>query len=201
VTRIETDDVERPGDGGLEARGAVVWHTTVSVDGCIAGRNDAMEWAFGHGGGSNRIAEAVVRTTGALLIGRRSYDVGRRGTRAARRKPYGGAWTGPQFVISHRPIDDDPDVVRLTGDVRDAVRTALTTAGGKNVVLIGADVARQALDAGMVDELVLHVAPVLLGAGVRLFGVEGVAPIALDLLETSRTGAVIDLRYGVARTG
>jgi dihydrofolate reductase len=85
------------------------------------------------------------------------------------RKVYGGAWTGPQFVLTHRPPgrEEDPTVTFLSGDIRIAVTRARTAANGKNVVLIGASVARQCIDAGLVDEILVHLVPLLLGDGVR----------------------------------
>jgi hypothetical protein len=84
---------------------------------------------------------------------------------AGGQKAYGGAWSGPQFVLTHEPPDaTEPTVSCLSGDVRDAIATALEAAAGKNMVVFGANVARQCFDEGLVDEVVIHLAPVLLGA-------------------------------------
>ncbi len=72
----------------------------MSLDGFIAGPGDNMAWVFKHAGPNDEVDE-VVRTTGAVLVGRRSYDVGHReDTPPGGRKVYGGAWAGPQFGAS-----------------------------------------------------------------------------------------------------
>ena len=118
--------------------------------------------------GPNPVADEVIPSIGAALVGRRAYDAGRRpGLPPQFRKIYGGAWTGPVFVLTHRALADEPDaaITFLSGDIRPAVATALQAAAGKDLVVIGADVARQCIEAGLIDELVIHLAPVLLGDG------------------------------------
>ncbi len=156
------------GERSAAARlGKVVWSTTMSLDGVIAGPDDAMDWVFKFAG-PNPVVEEIIRTTGAVLAGRRSYEVGRKAQRPEMRKAFGGAWSGPQFVLTHRPHEADPDNTFLSGDIRAAVATALAAARGKNLNLIGANVAGQCLDAVLVDEIVVLIAPVLLGEGTRL---------------------------------
>jgi dihydrofolate reductase len=83
--------------------GKVLWHVTMSLDGFIAGPEDRMDWVFERSGPNAEVDE-VLRTTGAVLVGRRSYDVGRsRHAPPAARKVYGGAWSGPQLVLTHHP--------------------------------------------------------------------------------------------------
>jgi hypothetical protein len=82
------------------------WHITMSLDGFIAGPDHSMDWAFGHGDAPNSIADSVRAGTGAILAGRAWHDV------AMERYDgvagiYGGAWSGPVFVLTHRP-DDQP---------------------------------------------------------------------------------------------
>ena len=72
------------------------------------------------------------------------------------------------FLLTHRPLErPDPDVTILSGDIGAAVATALDAAGGKNVEVLGADVAGQCLQRGLVDEILVYVLPVLLGDGIR----------------------------------
>ena len=180
--------------------GSVLWHVTMSLDGFIAGPHDAMEWVFDYTEPSDAVDE-VIRTTGALLIGRRSYYVGRREEQiAAASEPYGGAWTGPQFVIKHEPPEpaDDPSVTFVSGDLSEAVEQALEAADGKNVVLIGATVARLAIDEGLVDEIVVHLAPILLGDGVRLFERTG-PPVKLERTSVAGAGQVTDMWFRVLK--
>ena len=176
------------------ALGKVVWSATMSLDGFIAGPGDAMGWVFDHSG-PNPVVDQVMRDTGAVLAGRRSYDVGRRAERPELKEAFGGGWSGAQFVLTHRPHDPDPANTFLSGDIRDAVALALAAAGGKDLNIIGADVARQCLEAGLIDEIVVFVAPVLLGDGVRLFGRPGQSPYELEPLEVSRAGQVANLRF------
>lgn len=178
----------------------VVWHITMSLDGFIAGPDHAMEWAF-KSSGPNRIGEEVMKTTGAILAGRGWYDAatakydGRRGI-------YGGAWEGPVFVLTHRPPEapDDPGITFLQSDLEEAVATAKDAAGDKNLEIFGANLAAQRLDAGLIDEIVTHVAPVLLGDGVRLYGVTGERrQVELERTELAESGQQTSLRFRVNR--
>ena len=72
------------------------------------------------------------------------------------------------FVLTHKPPDPpDPEVTFLSGDIGEAVATALDAADGKNLEILGADVAGQCLRRGLVDEILVYVMPVLLGDGIR----------------------------------
>jgi dihydrofolate reductase len=176
----------------------VVWHVTMSLDGFIAGPDDAMEWAFEHGGGS-AMADEVRTTTGAILAGRRWYEVATR-KYGGRGGIYGGAWSGPVFVLTHRPPEapQDPEITFLSEDVEPAVATARAAAGnGNNLEIFGADVARQCLDAGLLDDVVVHLAPVLLGDGVRLYAVPGGARVDLDRTDLEAAGQTTSLRFRV----
>jgi dihydrofolate reductase len=181
--------------------GHVVWHVTMSLDGFITGPDDSMEWAFEYPG-PNRIADEVMESTGAILAGRRWYDVATAHYRG-RGGIYGGAWDGPVFVLTHQPPDApvDEGITFLTGGVEDAVATAKRAAGEGNLEIFGANVAAQCLDAGLLDELVVHIAPVLLGDGVRLYGdaVTARAPIALELTDLAESGRLTSLRFRVKR--
>ncbi|NOU28721.1 MAG: deaminase [Polyangiaceae bacterium] len=167
--------------------GKVLWHATISLDGFIAGPHDAMEWVFEHAG-PNPAAERVTAETGALLVGRRSYDV-------ARMVPAGI----PQFVLTHRTPDATPEgVTFLSGEVMYAVSAALAAAGKKDLVVLGANVAKQCLSAGLVDEILVHVAPLLLGEGLPFYRRAGSA-MQLEPLEVSQAGAVTNLRFRVKK--
>jgi dihydrofolate reductase len=176
---------------------AVVWHVTMSLDGFIAGPDDAMEWVFDYfSEESSPTAGEVIESTGAIIMGRRTYEVEDR----YRHGIYGGAWTGPYFVLTHEP----PEVVPswMTGtfideDIEAAVARATEVAGGKNVGILGANLARQCLEHGLLDEIIIHLAPVLLGDGVRLFAVPGGQRVRLEPVQVARTGKLTDLRFGV----
>jgi len=182
--------------------GKVLSHVTISLDGFIGGPGDAMDWVFRYAG-HNQAVDEVIRTTGAVLAGRRSYDVGaKKGQRLEARKAFGGAWTGPQFVLTHRAPNapEDPTITFLSEDVRDTVPRALEAADGKNVLVIGANVAQQCINAGLVDEILVHLAPILLGDGVRLFGRPGTAPIDLETTSATQSGQLTNLRFRVVKS-
>jgi dihydrofolate reductase len=80
-----------------------------------------------------------------------------------------------------------------------AVARAREAAGEKNVALFGADVARQGIDSGLLDEIVIHLAPVLLGDGVRLFGGRGAPRVELERTTVAEAGQLTDLRFRVVR--
>jgi dihydrofolate reductase len=172
----------------------VVVQAAMSLDGFIAGPGDAMDWVFEY----TTPAEFpdIVEATGAMLSGRRSYDVGRRDAGKPSGEAYGGAWHGPSFVLTHDP-PPDPGVTFLSGDIEGAVATARAAAGDKDLVVVGADVASQCLDRGLVDELLVMVLPVLLGAGTPVYKPATASPIELEALTSSLSGSVQLLRYGV----
>ena len=147
--------------------------------------------------GPNETANEVIATTGAILMGRRTYEV------EDRDRPgiYGGAWKGPYFVLTHEPPDDVPDWMTgmfVAEDIEAAVARAREAAGRKNVGILGASVARQCLERGLLDEIVVHLAPVLLGDGVRLFELPGGRRIRLEPTHLGRTDGLTDLRFRVA---
>src|SRR4051812_7543567 len=138
--------------------GKLLWHTVMSLDGFVAGRNDDMSWVFGTEAGSGETVGKVVSSIGALLVGRRTQDV------EDRLQPgfYGGAFRGPFFVLRHDPPREPPVVKGVTGEfldapIAEAVRVAKEAAQGADVVVLGANVARQILEAGLLDEIIIHV--------------------------------------------
>jgi dihydrofolate reductase len=182
----------------------VVWHITMSLDGFIAGPDDSMDWAFSafEGADPHPLADEVMHSTGAILAGRRWLDVATE-KYSGRQGIYGGKWFGPVFVLTHRAADhdvSDPGITLLTGDVKDAVQTAGEAAGDKNVEIFGANLAAQCLAKRLIDEIVVHVAPVLLGDGVRLYGD---APdhdqVDLELVDRVESGRLASLRFRVKR--
>lgn len=173
---------------------AVIWHVTMSLDGFIAGPGDSMRWILDYSDPNPEVDE-LIASIGAILSGRRSYDVGLRAGDPAFQKPYGGAWKGPVFVLTHRPVTSkDPNLLFFTADIARAVATAQKAARGKNVVVIGADVARQCVDHQLLDELFVHIAPVLLGDGVRLFSHPAGAPVNLEPISLSQPQKVTNMR-------
>lgn len=177
--------------GRQTAAGKVLWHFTMSLDGLVAGPNHSMDWMTGF---STRpgLIEEYVETTGAVLGGRDGWD-----HYPDARATYGGAWTGPTFVLTHHPEDAAAadGVTFLSCDVAEAVRIGLEAAGGKNLEVFSPTIGRQLLGRGLIDEIDLHVAPVLLGDGIRLFDNPGGAPVRLELLNGTAPEVAPTLRY------
>jgi dihydrofolate reductase len=169
--------------------GQVLWHVTMSLDGFIAGPRDDMAWLADYLG-PNPTADEVLAQVGALLIGERTYQL----AKTEEGKPYGGAWTGPQFVLAHHAPKHPPaGVTFLSGDIEDAVAMAKAAAGNKYVVVLGAATARSCLDAGVLDEVLVHIAPVLLGDGVRLFEHPGGTHVKLERISLTQSPQVTNL--------
>jgi dihydrofolate reductase len=173
-----------------EGPGKVVVNRSVSVDGFIAGPGDAMDWVVEYMK-EDRFPE-VMAATGAMLVGRRTHEVSRWMSRED--TDYDG---GPVFVLTHRPPDEPQSgVTFLTGDLEEAIETARGAAGGKNLEILGADLASQCLRRGLVDEVLVYVLPVLMGDGVR-FSSSGLGRIDLDPVEVAQSGPVTMLRFQV----
>jgi dihydrofolate reductase len=179
--------------------GKVVVNRSMSLDGFIAGPGDAMSWIFDFL--APDAFPEIAAATGAMLIGRRTYQVARRQRDADHLggKEYGGGWSGPVFVLSHRPPEPpDPPDMFLSGDIGAAVATARRAANGKNLEILGADVAGQCLRRGLVDEILVYVLPVLLGDGIR-FSSPGLPRIDLEPVSSTLSGAVTILRFRVRK--
>ncbi|MDP4508644.1 dihydrofolate reductase family protein [Nonomuraea turcica] len=188
----------------------VVLDVSMSLDGFTAGPNVREAEPMGDGGerlhewmaakgpddgvdiGIRRQVDAAV---GATVIGRRTFDLGL--------GPWGGTpWPGvPSFVVTHRTRDD------LLGDnggtfafdgLEAAVRRAKDAAGDKDVLVLGADVARQLLRAGLLDEIWLRLVPLLLGAGTPLFAGERAELIPVGE-PVAGTAPVTHLRYRIPK--
>ena len=179
--------------------GKVVLNRSMSLDGFIAGPGDAMDWIFDFLA-PDEFPE-IAAATGAMLVGRRTYDVGNRmkadEERGAASSGESYPFSGPIFVLTHKPPErPDPQVTFLSGDIGEAVARARSAASGKDLEILGADVAGQCLRRGIVDEILVYVLPVLLGDGVP-FSAPGLGRIDLEPLSTSRSGVVTLLRFRV----
>jgi dihydrofolate reductase len=153
-----------------------------------------QNWAFDDPSVFERIFGDLTESTGAVIMGRRSYDNSIE------------AWGGkgplgdvPCFVVTHRPIDDpDPVFTVVTDGIERALAQAQEAAGDKRIGLMGADLDQQFLAAGLVDEIRIHLIDVLLGGGRRLFDR---LPQRIELEQTGvrQTGGVTHLEYRVRR--
>jgi dihydrofolate reductase len=187
------------------------------------GGEQLHEWAFatkvfrerhGQSGGEDnadsKVMAETLRSTGATLMGRRMFSGGEG---PWDKDPNAGAWWGddppfhhPVFVLTHHPREPvtkegGTTFTFVTDGIESALEQALAAAGGKDVAIGGgADVAQQYLAAGLLDELHIHVAPVLLGGGVRLFGDDlGPEAPALESTRVIESPAVTHLTYRVLK--
>ncbi len=189
-------------DGSLSVvnriQSKLLYSATMSLDGFIAGVDGDMSWLTEHLAGGPEI-DALTVSIGALLVGKRTFtgDDPNRDTEAE--GAFGGQWHGPSFVLTHEPPPDVDDLnVTFFDDLATAVEAAKAAAGGKYVNVLGANVAKQCLEAGRLDEILVLVAPVLLGDGTRLFDHAGGTNIRLERLGPQRRGPT-SLWFRVAR--
>jgi dihydrofolate reductase len=151
--------------------GKVLLDMAVSLDGYVDGPDGSdvglYDWYAATSGPNAEAAAETVATTGAIVVGRGVYGRGDDAT-GWDETPY----EVPHFVVTHRPPAPPAGPVdfRFVEGVREAVDAAVAAAGDRYATVGGgADVARQALELGLVDEVQLHLVPVIVGGGRRLF--------------------------------
>ncbi len=180
----------------------VILYMSMSLDGFIAGPDDRPGQELGRGGGrlfnwlDDRMGDGAsgqvyreALATGAIIAGRRTFELA-------------GRWQGdhhdgvPIHVLTHHVEEPfgNPHVHR---DVTECVARARTGAGGRPVMVHGAGAAQALLRAGLLDEMEIHLVPVLLGAGRRLFG-DG-EPVELRRVRQLVDRDVTHLRFTVER--
>jgi dihydrofolate reductase len=171
--------------------GKVLWNFLMSLDGFVAGVNHDMGWVTGFTVGPG-VVDEYIETTGAVLAGRDGFD-----SAIGDSRPWGGRWKGPIFVLTHHPEDapPTPDITFLSCPVEEAVRIGLEAAGGKHLGVFSPTIGAQLLDLGLIDEIDIHIAPVLLGDGIRLFNNPGSDPIRLDRLDVGDPTLAARVRY------
>ena len=195
----------------------VVVDMAVSVDGYTAGPNQSAEKPFGDGAFNsltdwmtaaaeeNKDELDAITDAGAFVMGRNMFGPGRGAWDLSWRGWWGEEppYHAPVFVLTHheRPAEKMAGGTTfhfVTGGIDEALRLAREAAGDRNVsVAGGAATVNQFLAAGLVDELRLHVTPVLLGRGERLF--TGVGRTELTQVSARQTSLVTHLRYEVRR--
>ena len=195
----------------------VVLSMSMSVDGFITGPDDGIEHGLGVDGerlhawlsdggvdpGSYRPVDTAGATvfdelmaTGAVIVGRRTFE-------------FAGGWAGdhhdgvPIFVFTHAAPDEPaPGHARyVTEGIASCVAQAKAAAGGRDILLHGAATAQECLRAGLLDEMQLHLVPVLLGQGRRLFADLPPEHVELDLVRALDGPGVQHLRYRVRSEG
>lgn len=190
----------------------VILDISMSLDGFITAANQTPdepmgdgghrlhEWAFTGGDSDREVLEAGVASSGAVITGRRNYEDS---------VPWWGSDgpTGPVrlpvFVLSHEvpaAVPDDGVYTFVDTGIEDALKQARAASGDKVVcVMGGAKVGRAFLDAGLVDELSIHLVPVLFGSGTRLFEDLGARLTHLENLSATQTPWATHLRFRIPK--
>jgi dihydrofolate reductase len=199
----------------------VVIDMTMSLDGYVAGPDDGKQYPLGRNGGMHIFdwymsgteeyrtpvakpepgpnldeVKRAFAESGAFIFGRRTYEItnGWGG-----RHPLDGA---PVFILTHEPPKHYPkgpsNLTFVTDGIASAIRQAAQVAGGKDIKLQGASPGKQALEQGLCDEILVHVAPYLLGGGVRLFDTLP-GGIQLQKLSVSDGPYATHMRYKVLK--
>jgi dihydrofolate reductase len=201
--------------------GKVIFNMTMSLDGFVAGPNDGPDNGLGDGGetlftwyysgdveykmpggdlkfnisaASAKQLDKAIQSVGAIVTGRRTFDIAH-------------AWAGrppadvPVVVLTHHIpqewIKPGSPFIFVTDGIESAIEQAKTIAGEKDVAVGTATTLQQCLNAGLLDEIHIDLAPVVLGGGVRLFDHLGVAPVELEQLGVVEGHGVTHLSYRV----
>jgi len=186
---------------------------TMSLDGFIADRQDGVadlfgwyegghvtvpsadqRWSFAVDEGSAGLLRTVLATTGALVCGRRLFE---------HTKGWGDSHPigAPVVVVTHYPPADSGKwkTISFAAGVHEGVGRARQFAGDKDVCIASASIAQQALELGLVDEVVISLVPVLMGEGIPYFANLADAPHRFDDPSVIEGSRVTHLRYRVRR--
>ena len=202
--------------------GKVTFNMTMSLDGFVAGPHDGPENGLGDGGEglfnwyfsgdtevfmsegvpplkvskqSAEILKEAISNAGAGIWGRRTFDIAH---------AWGGNPPGsPAFIVTHNVaqewVKEGSPFIFITDGVESAIRQAKKAAGDKDVVICTPSILQQALRAGLVDEIHVDVAPMLIGGGVSLFDQLGRGPINLECMRAIQEPNVIHLGFRVVK--
>ena len=210
--------------GGENNVAKVTFDISMSLDGFITGPNDSVEQGLGEGGEqlhrwlydldswrerhgldggeSTRDAEILdeaFRNVGAVVIGRRMFDI------AEEEWGDNPPFHVPVFIVTYRPRqtivkEGGTSYIFVTEGVEAASEQARAAAGDKDISIGGgADIIQQFLKAGMVDELQIHIVPLLLGSGTRLFEQPGLEQVKLERARVVDSPTVTHVKYRVVR--
>lgn len=190
----------------------VIFDMSMSLDGFVRatgataqeplgkGGERLHEWAMGADPAGGELVAAAVSEAGAYICGRRTYDDSVAWWKAD--GPTGPARV-PLFVVTHRAPDDAPEggvYTFVTDGIDSALRQAVRTAAGKDVLVMGGpDVGLQLVRAGLVDHIGVHLVPVLFGGGLRFFEHIGDDHIRLEKVSVVDTPQATHLLYRIAK--
>ncbi|MCS3494500.1 dihydrofolate reductase [Arthrobacter sp. JUb119] len=175
----------------------VIVHATITLDGFLADADGGVDWMFGRPSApeDDEVVASVMGKIGAIVGGANQTQTIEDGE-----IPYGGMLQVPVYLMTHtatEPVERDGITYTfVVDDIAGAVESAKRDAQDSFVSLLGGKIARQCLALGLVDELHLDIAPVLLGSGISLF--EGLGQhIELERVETSAFASEVHLAYRV----
>ncbi|CEG21409.1 Dihydrofolate reductase [Planococcus massiliensis] len=169
----------------------------MSLDGFVNDRDGEMGKLYASFEPNEEINNMMART-GAVILGRRTFDLADADSYAVDYE-----FQVPLFVVTHHPPETHPNendrltITFVTDGVESAVQQAKEAAGEKDVLILGADVFRQALRAGLVEELQMAIAPILLGKGLRLFEELEELEIQLEKIRAIETREQVEIWYKV----
>ena len=190
----------------------VVFIISMSLDGFMTAANRRpeepmgdgglrlVEWAMSDDERSRKVLEEGVAEAGAVIAGRETYDTsmpwwGPDGPTGSARRPV--------FVVTHQAPTDAPEggvYTFVTNGIHGALEQARAAAGDRTVgVMGGASIGQQFIAAGLVDELQIHLVPVLFGSGTRMFEHLGDEHLELEPLQVVETPAAIHLRFRIVK--
>lgn len=174
-------------------------HATITLDGFMAGVDGDMGWMSDLEAIDEdyEVVNKVIAEIGAIVGGANKNN-----TIEEDGIPYGGSLKVPVYLMTHNahePIEKDGVTYTfVVDDIAQAVEAAKKDAGDKSVSLLGGKISRQCLKLGLVDEIMLHVEPLLLGKGISLFSGLG-NKIKLNRLETSAFASETHMRFSVIK--
>lgn len=176
----------------------VVWGMIMSVDGFINDREGSLSKLYASFEPNDEI-NAAMANTGAVVMGRNSFEMAEDTDGYADNYEF----QVPLFILTHQPPETHPkenDQLTITfvaDGIENAIRQAKAAAGERNVVVLGASTGQQAMKAGLVDELQIAVAPILLGQGLRFFDHFEELEFELKKIRTIETAEQVEIWYKV----
>lgn len=190
----------------------VVFDISMSLDGFVTGPNRRLQaemgdggeklhdWAFGEDKKGVELLKKGVSSLGAMIVGRRMYDDsilywGADGPTGPARRP--------TIVVTHaipKEVPENGVYTFITEGIESALKKAQEIAGDKTVAIGGgADIAQQYIKAGLVDEIIIRLVPILFGDGLRLFEHLGDEQIQLETIEVIQSSAATHIRFRIVK--
>lgn len=176
----------------------VVWGMIMSVDGFINDRHGRLGKLYASFEPNDEI-NAAMANTGAVVMGRNSFE----STDDTDAYADNYEFQVPLYILTHHPPARHPKenekltITFVTEGIGNAIQQAKASAGEKDVVVLGASTGQQALKAGLVDELQIAIAPIILGKGLRFFEHLDELEIELEKIKTIETGRQVEIWYKV----